>query len=412
VEGRWNAQRFDPLTRGDGKMKPIYLDYNATTPVRAEVLEAMLPYFREAYGNPSSIHRFGQEAKKGIEEAREKVARLIHARPMEIVFTGGGTEADNLAIKGAAYSRRETGNHIITSSVEHHAVETACRFLEKEGFRVTFLPVDRYGTVDPVEVERAIRPETILVTLMHSNNEVGTIQPIEEISKITRARGILFHTDAIQSLGKVPVDVERLGVDLLSLSGHKLYGPKGWGALSKDGRDPPASDAWRTSGDEPEGRDRECIRHRGPGKICRACSCRAGRNPETSQRDERRVLGKGAGTDRSRAPQRPSERRLPNTLNVTFEFVEGESMVISLDLCGIAASTGSACTSGASEASHVLLAMGVPSDIARGSLRFSLGRETTPEEIDRTVEGLIETVTRLRSMSPLYADAMKKSPVK
>ena len=390
-------------------MNPIYLDHNATTPLRGEVLEAMLPYLRDSYGNPSSIHRFGQEARKGIEEAREKVAHLIHASPIEIVFTGGGTEADNLAIKGVAHLNQERGGHFITSSIEHHAVLNACQHLEKEGFRVTLLPVDRHGIVDPDDVREAIRPDTILITVMHANNEVGTIQPIEEIGEIARAHGILFHTDAIQSVGKIPVDVKKLGVDLLSLSAHKIGGPKGTGALF-------------IRGDvkiEPQihGGHHEMNRRAGTenvagiagfGKAAEFVEAELEEGPERMKllRDDfwKKMRER---IDHVHLNGHP-EKRLPNTLNVSFEFIEGESAVISLDLKGVAASTGSACTSGAWEASHVLLAMGIPSRIAQGSLRFSLGRETSREEIDRTVDVLAETVHRLRSMSPFFLDAKRR----
>jgi cysteine desulfurase len=389
-------------------MARIYLDYNATTPLRPEVLEAMLPYFRETYGNPSSIHRFGQEAKKGVEEAREKVARLIHASPMEIVFTGGGTEADNLAIKGVAYAHREKGRHLITSTIEHHAVLNTCQHLEKEGFRVTYLPTDRYGRVDPDAVRKAITSETILITLMHSNNEVGTIQPIEEISKIAKDRGILFHTDAIQSIGKITVDVNPLGVDLLSMSAHKVYGPKGVGALFIKQGIPLSSQI--------HGGHHEMNRRAGTenvagitgfGKAAELASAELEKNDETIKtlRDyfwdkiQQRI-------DHVYLNGHPLDR-LPNTLHVSFEFIEGESVIINLDLQGIAASTGSACTSGALEPSHVLVAMRMDLRLAQGSLRFSLGRETTQEEIDQTVDVLAETVSRLRSLSPFYVDAKR-----
>jgi cysteine desulfurase len=392
----------------NGKLNRIYLDYNATTPLRSEVLEAMLPYFRETYGNPSSIHHFGQEAKKGVEEAREKVARLIHASPMEIVFTGGGTEADNLAIKGVASINRKKGRHIITSLIEHHAVLNTCQHLEKEGFRVTYLPVDHYGMIDPEEVKNAVTSETILITLMHSNNEVGTIQPIEEISKIAKNRGILFHTDAIQSIGKIPVDVKTLGIDLLSMSAHKVYGPKGVGALFIRKGTPMESQV--------HGGHHEMNRRAGTenvagitgfGKAVELASVELEKNVETMKilRDyfwdkiQQRI-------DHVHLNGHPL-KRLPNTLHVSFEFIEGESIIINLDLQGIAASTGSACTSGALDASHVLLAMGMDPRLAQGSLRLSLGRGTTQEEIDQTIEVLAETVSRLRSFSPFYADAKR-----
>jgi len=390
-------------------MKRIYLDHNATTPLRPEVLEVMLPYFHEKFGNPSSVHRFGQEVKKGVEEAREQVARLLNAHPREIVFTGSGTEANNLAIKGAVSLPQRNGRHLITSSIEHPAVLKTCQYLEKLGFQVTYLPVDRYGMVDPEEVRKSITPETILITLMHSNNEVGTIQPVQEIGQIARTHGILFHTDAIQSVGKILVDVRSLGVDLLSISAHKICGPKGVGALFIK-----------------EGTLIEPLHHGGHHELNR----RAGTENvsgivgfgKASELAFEELLGNPDrvkplrdyfwekiqhGIDHVHLNGHPTQR-LPNTLNVTFEFIEGESLVINLDLFGIATSTGSACTSGALEPSHVLLAMGVPALQAQGSLRISMGGDTTQEEVDQTVEALKETVRRLRSMSPFYADLKVK----
>ena len=387
----------------------IYFDNNATTRLAPEALEAMQPYLTEFYGNPSSIHRFGQEVKKVVEEAREQVARLMNAHPREIVFTGSGTEANNLAIKGAASLLQKNGRHLITSSIEHPAVLKTCQYLEKVGFQVTYLPVDRYGMVDPEEVRKSITPETILITLMHSNNEVGTIQPVQEISQIARAHGILFHTDAIQSIGKIPVDVRSLGVDFLSISAHKIYGPKGVGALFiKEG-----------TLIEPlhHGGHHELNRRAGTenvsgivgfGKASELALEELLKNPERAKPLRDYFWEKiQQGIDHVHLNGHPT-KRLPNTLNVTFEFIEGESLVINLDLFGIATSTGSACTSGALEPSHVLLAMGVPVLQAQGSLRLSIGRDTTQEEVDQTVEVLKETVHRLRSMSPLYADLKVK----
>ncbi len=397
---------------GFSEMKRIYLDHNATTPLRAEVLEAMVPYLRDAYGNASSMHRFGQEAKKGIEEARERVARLVNASPTEIVFTGGGTEADNLAIKGVAYAKRRKGLHIITSTIEHYAVLRTCEYLEKEGFRITYVPVDENALIDPEVVRKAISEETILISLMHSNNEVGTIEPIEKIARLARARGILFHTDAIQSVGKVPVDVEMLGVDLLSISSHKIYGPKGVGGLFiKKGI---AIDPLLHGGHQEMNRragTENVAGIVGFGIAAELASRELSQNQERvreirdyfSQKieagiDHVQLMGRGVG-------------RLPNTSNFIFEFIEGESIVISLDLQGVAVSTGSACTSGALEASHVLTAMGIPQTRAQGSVRFSLGKDTARDEIDQAVERIAETVKRLRSFSPYYMDALKKGEV-
>ncbi len=390
-------------------MNRIYLDHNATTPVRPEVLEAMLPYLQGTFGNPSSIHSFGQEAKKGIEVARERIAKLIGARPMEIVFTGGGTEADNLAIKGVALSSGERGRHIITSSVEHHAVLNTCQALARHGYEVTYLPVDSCGKVDPDDVKRAMRSDTILVSIMHSNNEVGTIQRIEEIAEVTEACGVVFHTDAIQSVGKVPLTVGALGVSLASISAHKIYGPKGVGAL------------WIKEGvriqPQIQGGHHEMNRRAGTENVAGIVGF--GKAAELAYADIEAYRHKVRTlTDyfweriQSRMEHvslngHPLER-LPNTLNVSFGFVEGESVAIHLDLQGVAASTGSACTSGSWEPSHVLVAMGRSPVSAQGSLRFSLGLGTTREEIDRAVDALASTIDRLRSMSPLYRDAMKR----
>ena len=389
-------------------MKRIYLDYNATTPLRPEVLESMLLYLREDFGNPSSIHSFGQMAKKGVEEAREKVSRLIGSSPAEIVFTGSGTEASNLAIKGVAHERKKRGSHIITSSIEHHAVLNTCKQLEREGFHVTFLPVDRCGRIHADDVQRAITEETILITVMHANNEVGALQPVEEIGQIAHDHGILCHTDAVQSTGKVPVDVNRLGVDLLSISAHKLYGPKGVGALFIRKGTPldPLIHGGHQEMDRRAGTENVAgIAGFGTAAELASQTLKGKKEEIRNLRDyfwERIrenidhvcLNGDLAGS-------------LPNTLHVAFEYVEGESLVINLDLLGIAVSAGSACTSGAVEPSHVLVAMGIPPTMAKGSLRFSLGIDTTREEIDDTVAALTEAVNRLRSMSPLYAD-MKK----
>ena len=380
--------------------RPIYLDHNATTPVRSEVIEAMIPYLKETFGNPSSFHQFGQEAKRGMEEAREKVAHCIHSNPSEIVFTGGGTAANNLAIKGIVHAHRKKGNHIITPSIEHLAVLNPCKLLEQQGYQVTYLSVDRYGMVDPDDVKSAIRPDTILITVMHANNEVGTIQPIGEISEIARNHAVPFHTDAIQSLGKIPVDVKDLGVDLLSISAHKICGPKGVGAL------------YIRKGIELEpllhGGHHEMNRRAGTENVPAIVGF--GRAAELSQielEDRSRIEATETLRDyfleRIRQDLRDVRlnghpvKRLPNTLNVSFEFISGESLAINLDLHGIAVAIGSACTSGAIHPSHVLQAMGVPPALAQGSLRFSLGRGTTRDEVDLTVEALRAIVDRLRS---------------
>ena len=365
----------------------------------------MLPYLRENFGNPSSIHSFGQMAKKGLEEARERVSFLIGARPEEIVFTGSGTEASNLAIKGVAHSRRKQGRHLVTSSIEHPAVLNVCRQLEHEGFIVTYLPVDRSGSVHPDDVSKAITEETILITLMHANNEVGTIQPLEEVTKIARERNILFHTDAVQSLGKIPVKVDRLGMDLLSFSAHKVYGPKGVGGLFiREG----TSLCTLIQGGHQE-RDRRAGTENvagivGFGKAAELASAVFAGRSERVRKLRDHFWEKIQQSIDDVHLNGDLAKGLPNTLSVGFDHVDGESLLIHLDLHGVAASGGSACSSGALEASHVLLAMGVSPLAAKGTLRFSLGRDTSEEEIDRAVDILAHAVRQLRAMSPLYAD--------
>ena len=385
------------------RIKPIYLDHSATTPVHSEVLGAMLPYYGDLCGNPSSIHSFGQEAKKAIEEARDKVALLIGADPSEIVFTSGGTEADNFAIIGVACAYEEKRNHIITSSIEHHAVLNTCKYLEKEeGFKVTYLPVDRNGLVDPDDVKRAITAKTVIISIMHANNEIGTIEPIEEIGTVARANGILIHTDAVQTVGKIPVDVHRLNVDLLSISGHKIYGPKGIGALyiRRGTRITPI-----LHGGHHERKFRAGTENV-PGIVGLGRACEIASRDLASQMDHMKNLrdrlqaGITQRIGQTRVNGHPSQR-LPNILNVSFEFIEGEPIIFNLDMKGIAASAGSACTSGSIESSHVLKALGIPPNVARGSVRFSLGSENTDEEVDYTADVLVEIVERLRDISPL-----------
>ena len=383
-------------------MKQIYLDYAATTPTHPEVVKAMLPYFTEAFGNPSGIYTYGQEAKGAIEEARSKVANLIGARDEEIVFTSGGTEADNFALKGVAFANQNKGNHIITSSIEHHAVMETGKFLEGRGFRVTYLPVDGYGLVDPDDVRKAITDKTILISVMHANNEVGTIEPITEIGKIAKETGIYFHTDAVQTVGHIPVNVNELGVDLLSMSAHKLYGPKGVGALYIR-KGTKLVSHMHGGGQE---RERRASTENVPGIVG------FGRAAELAQREmseeanrlaylrDQLIKGLQERIDHIRLNGHPL-RRLPNNVNVSVDFVEGESMCLNLDLEGVCVSTGSACSSSSLESSHVLLAMGLPPEQARGSLRLTLGKWTTEEEIARVVEVLPRIVTRLRAMSPL-----------
>ena len=383
-------------------MRRIYLDYAATTPTHPEVVKAMLPYFTEVFGNPSSIHAHAQEAKEAVEEARAEVASFIGAQDEEMIFTSGGTESDNTAIKGVAYANQSKGNHIITSSIEHHAVLETCRFLEEIGFQVTYLPVDKYGTVSPDDVRRAITGKTILISVMHANNEIGTVQPIREISRVTREAGIYFHTDAVQTVGHIPIDVKELGIDLLSMSAHKLYGPKGVGALyaRKGTRLVPFIHG---GGQE---RERRASTENVPGIVgfSRAIElARQEMNEEaehlTSLRDKL-IKGLLERIDHTRLNGHPTNR-LPNNVNISIEFVEGESMCLNLDLEGICASTGSACSSGGIEASHTILALGLPPLQAHGSLRFSLGKWTSEEDIDRVLESLPRIVAKLRAMSPL-----------
>lgn len=383
-------------------MNRIYLDYAATTPTHPEVVKAMLPYFTDAFGNPSSIYSYGQEAKGAIEESRSKIALFIGARDEEIVFTGSGTEADNFALKGVAWANENRGNHIITSSIEHHAVIETCEFLKKRGFMVTYLPVDEYGLVDPHDVQKAITNKTILVSVMHANNEIGTIEPIAEISKITKEAGIYFHTDAVQTAGHIPVDVNELGVDLLSISAHKIYGPKGVGAVYIRKGTKLIS---FIHGGEQERRRRASTENIpgivGFGKAIELAQQEMSAEAErlTCLRDQL-IEGLLGQIDHTRLNGHPL-KRLPNNVNISADFVEGESMLLNLDLEGICVSTGSACSSSSLKPSHVLLAMGLSPEQAHGSLRVTLGKWTTEEEMGRVLEVLPQIVAKLRAMSPL-----------
>ena len=389
---------------GEGvTLMAIYLDYNATTPLRAEVREAMDPYLVDKFGNGSSVHAFGREAAKGMNRAREQVAAALGCAAAEVVFTGGGTEADNLAIKGVADGQGEGSAHIVTTAIEHHAVLHTCEYLERRGFSVTYLPVDEQGVVDPDAVRKAITERTILVSVMHANNEVGSIQPIAEIGRIARERGVILHTDAVQSFGKLPVDVDELGVDLLTLSAHKIYGPKGVGALY----------VRRATELEPlvHGGDHEHGLRAGTENVAGIVGLgQAAELAVAEMEDERRRL-EGlrerlwAGIAANLGGVRRSaggRQTLPNTLNVCFEYLEGEAILMALDARGIAVSTGSACTSDALDPSHVLLAMGVPPLIAQGSVRFSLGRGTTAQQVDGVVEAVRHIVEGLQAGSPLF----------
>lgn len=381
----------------------VYLDHNATTPVHPEVYEAMKPFFQNRFGNSSSIHWAGREVRKYVAEAREKVAELLHASPEEIIFTGCGTESDNMAIKGIAYSWREKGNHIITTQVEHHAVLHACQFIEKMGYEVTYLPVDKYGLIDLELLRRSIKPQTILVTIMCANNETGTIFPIKEIGEIAHEKGVIFHTDAVQAVGKIPIDLQSLPVDILSLSGHKLNTPKGIGAQFIR-RGTKISSLIHGGGQEYGLRaGTENVPYIvGLGKACEI----ARRNFDQRVKQLTYLRDRLQDGIESRIPHtvlngHPSQR-LPNTLNMSFLDIEGESLLLNLDLEGIAVSSGSACTSGSTEPSHVLLAMGIPPEIAQSAIRFSLGWNNQEAEIDYVLEVLPRVVQRLRDISPLY----------
>lgn len=391
-------------------MRRVYLDHSATTPVDPEVASLIMTYYTEKYGNPSSIHSFGQEAKNALEEARSQVADLIGAKPEEITFTSGGTEADNLAVLGVAEAYRKKGKHLITTAIEHHAVLDTFEFLAKNGFELTILPVDQYGVVSPEEVKKAIRPDTILLSVMHANNEVGTIQPIAEIGKISRQHGVIFHVDAVQSLGKIPVNVNELQVDMLTVSSHKIYGPKGVGALyvRKGIRLVP-----RVHGGGQEKKRRSGTENTpgiiGFGKACELAKQRMAEEAETLKKLRDKLMqGILDRIDYVKVNGPIGEQRLPNNVNVSIRFVEGEALLLSLDMVGIAASSGSACTSGSLDPSHVLLAMGLPHEIAHGSLRFSLGHQNTEEDINYVLEQLPKIIERLRMMSPLYDQVTKQ----
>jgi len=383
-------------------MKRIYLDCAATTPTHPEVVKEMLPYFTEVFGNPSTIHAYGQESKGAIEKARAKVASFIGSKDEEIIFTSSGTEADNFALKGIAFASEPKRNHIITSSIEHHAVIETCKFLEKKGFNVSYLPVDGYGLVNPDDVKKAISDRTILISVMHANNEIGTIEPIAEISKIAKEAGIYFHTDAVQTMGHIPVNVNELGVDLLSISAHKFYGPKGIGALYiKKG----AKLVSFMHGGEQEKGQRASTENVpaiiGFGKAVEIAQQEMSHESQqlTYLRDKL-IEGFLESIDHVHLNGHP-KKRLPNNVNISVDFVEGESMCLNLDLQGICVSTGSACSSSSLEPSHVLLAIGLSPQRAHGSLRFSLGKWTTEEDIDRVLEALPPIVANLRAMSPL-----------
>ncbi|HAV10499.1 MAG TPA: cysteine desulfurase NifS [Dehalococcoidia bacterium] len=385
-------------------MKRVYLDYAATTPVHPDVLKAMLPYFTDSFGNPSSIYSYGQEAKGAIENARGRIAGLIGAREDEIVFTSGGTEADNWALLGVLHAQEKRGDHIITSAIEHHAVLETCEALQKRGYSVTHVPVDEHGLINPDDVRKAITGKTVLISIMYANNEIGTIEPIAEIGKIAKEAGIYFHTDAVQAVGHIPVNVDDLGIDLLSASAHKLYGPKGIGALYiRKG----TKIATLIHGGGQERRRRSGTENVpsivGFGKAAEIAvrEMQAELARLTSLRDKL-IHGLFNHIERIKLNGHPM-RRLPNNVNINVEFVEGESMLINLDLEGICASTGSACSSSNLEASHVLIALGMHPVDAHGSLRFSLGKWTTEDDIQRVFDVLPKIIGKLRAMSPLVS---------
>jgi len=384
-------------------MKRIYLDYAATAPTDPEVLKAMEPYFFEKFGNASSLHAFGQEAKKALEDSRQNLAEFLGAKPEEIIFTSGGTESDNNAIFGVTEVLKSKGNHIITSKIEHHAISEPCVFLEKKGFQVTYLPVDKMGLVSPEELKKAITDKTVLISIMHANNEIGTIQPIAEIGEIARSKGICFHTDAVQTVGHIPVNVNTLNVDLLSLSAHKFYGPKGVGALYI--RKGMRLVKFLQGGDQEKGR--RASTHNIPGivglaKAIELCGKNMGKEAQFQSSLRDRLI--------KEIPEKISDvrlnghasQRLPNNVNFSIKYIEGESILLSLDMLGLAVSTGSACTSSSLEPSHVLLAIGLDHETAHGSVRITIGRWTQESDVDYFLENLPKVVNKLRAMSPLY----------
>ena len=392
-----------------GAQRTIYMDHSATTFVKPEVANAMIPYFTEHFGNPSSIYSIARESKKAIDAARVQTAKALGADPDEIYFTSGGSESDNWAIKGVAFANRKRGNHIITSQIEHHAVLHTCQYLEKEGFEVTYLPVDQYGLVDPAVLEKAITEKTILISIMYANNEIGTIEPIAELGAIARKHKVYFHTDAVQAIGSVPIDVKAQNIDLLSLSAHKFYGPKGTGALyiKKGVR---IDNLIHGGGQERRRRagTENIAGIVGLGKaIEQATADIPGHAAKIRAMRDRLIKGVLATISHTRLNGHP-EKRLAGNFNVSFEFIEGESMLLWLDDEGICASTGSACTSGSLEPSHVLLATGLPVEISHGSLRLSLGDANSDKDVDFVLEVLPKVVKKLRDMSPLFVKSGKE----
>ena len=391
-------------------MKPfIYMDNAATTKVAPEVLESMMPYFQGLYGNPSSIYRFSSEGKKAVDEARDRIASALGAKSKEIFFTGGGSEGDNWAVKGVADAYKKKGKHIITSKIEHHAILHTCEYLERQGYEVTYVDVDESGKIRMDELEKAIRPDTILITIMFANNEIGTIQPIREIGLLAKEHQIVFHTDAVQAFGQVPIDVNEYHIDLLTASSHKIHGPKGVGMLYvREG----VKVTPLIHGGAQERRKRAGTENV-PGIVGFGKAVEIAMNTMKERTEKERVL-RDYGIRRI-LEEIPYCRlngdkmdRLPNNLNISYEFIEGESLLILLDMAGICASSGSACTSGSLDPSHVLLAIGLPHEIAHGSLRLTISDETTKEDMDYVIEELKKIVQRLRDMSPLYEDFVKQ----
>lgn len=385
------------------EMKRRYFDYSATTPTDPKVLEGMLPYFTEGFGNPSSIYSYGRENKKVVEKAREQLAKLIGADSKEVFFTGSGSESDNWAIKGIAMALKEKGNHIITTKIEHHAVLHVCEYLEKHGFEITYLPVDQYGLIDLEELEKSITEKTILISIVFANNEIGTIQPVKEIGEMAKKHGVYFHTDGVQALGNIEIDVQDMNIDLMSMSSHKIYGPKGIGALyiRKGVKIDPiihggAQERKRRAGTENV-----------PGIVGFGLAAELALE-NLQNHIERTILlrdklikGIMDNIDYVKLNGHPT-KRLPGNVNMSFEFIEGEALLLSLDMVGICGSSGSACTSGSLDPSHVLLAIGLPHEIAHGSLRLTIGRYTEEEDIEYVLKELPIIIDRLRRMSPLY----------
>ena len=379
----------------------VYMDYAATTPIDPRVRKAMEPFWIDKFGNPSSIHSYGQEALDALENARKITANLIGAKPSEIVFTSSGTEGDNAAIQGICHALKDKGKHIITTVIEHHAVLRSCQFMASQGFDVTYVPVNRQGLVDPDDIKKAITDRTILITVMHANNEIGTLQPISEIGAMSRAKSIIFHTDAVQTFGHYPIDINQMNVDLLSISAHKFYGPKGVGALYI--RDKTPFVPFIHGGAQEQGR--RSSTHNIPGIIGLSKAAEIAHNEmsdesKTISNLRKQLLDQIFQNIEQVHLNGHKEKRLYNNINISFENVEGESLIMNLDLEGIAASSGSACSSGSDEASHVLLALGLPLNSARGSLRLTMGRFTTEKEIDYVAEVLSDTVAKLRALSP------------